>query len=136
MDVLCIYIVSRSHKKLARVGFEPTNTEFPLDSLTDWAIRSWTIWPWIIWTELSGLCYISKRKYNKLSTFKKLADHLCRRRSKKTRSNKTRCKRSFKVHRKFHGNTNCIRKKIQRTMNYLNDPFKNISNLSKKNIYT
>ena len=57
-----------------------------------------------------------------------LARRLCR----KQGHNKTRSKRSLKVHTKYHANTNRIRKTIQRTINYLNDPFKNIINLSKK----
>ena len=42
---------------------------------------------------------------------------------------------------KYHASTNRIPKTIQRTIKYLNDPFKNIINLSKtktkknKNIY-
>ena len=32
---------------------------------------------------------------------------------------------------KYHASTNCIPKTIQRTIKYLNDPFKNIINLSK-----
>ena len=34
-------IFRSSHRKLIRVGFEPTNTEFRSDALTDWAIRPW-----------------------------------------------------------------------------------------------
>ena len=30
-----------SYRKLTWVGFEPTSTEFRLDTLTDWAIRPW-----------------------------------------------------------------------------------------------
>ena len=61
-----------------------------------------------------------------------LTGRLCRRQG----HNKTRSKRSLKVHTKYHANTNRIRKTIQRTINYLNDPFKNIINLSKKNTHT
>ena len=34
-------ILWSSYRKLARVGFEPTTTEFRSDALTDWAIRPW-----------------------------------------------------------------------------------------------
>ena len=34
-------ILWSSYRKLARVGFEPTTTEFLSDALTDWAIRPW-----------------------------------------------------------------------------------------------
>ena len=32
-------ILWSNYRKLARVGFEPTTTEFPSDALTDWAIK-------------------------------------------------------------------------------------------------
>ena len=46
---ICICILytygNCSNRKLARVGFEPTITDFGSDALTDWAIRPWVQFP-------------------------------------------------------------------------------------------
>ena len=62
-----------------------------------------------------SVVYSKEEKMQQTFNRQKLAGRLCRRQG----LNKTRSKRSFKVHTKYHANTNRIRKTIQRTINYL-----------------